>query len=123
MSACTDTFLETMDQLRLHLNRTLYLGLYETENHFAMYPPGSFYRRHIDRFRDDDRRVVSSILYLNEQWLPQHGGALRLLLKDGPTDVDPVANRLVLFMSDQVEHEVLVTHAQRLSLTGWFRRQ
>ncbi len=40
-----------MEDLRVNLNRSLYLGLVEFEAHFAVYPPGTFYRRHLDNFR------------------------------------------------------------------------
>ncbi len=67
-----------MEALRQILNRELFLGLEEYESHFALYAPGAFYRAHLDRFRDDDKRTVSVVLYLNDDWLPEHGGALRL---------------------------------------------
>ena len=55
-----------MDSLREALNRGLFLGLEDFECHFALYPPGAFYRKHVDRFRDDDRRMVSAVIYLND---------------------------------------------------------
>ena len=88
--AC-DSYLELMDSLREALNRGLFLGLEDFECHFAMYPPGAFYKRHVDRFRDDDRRMVSAVVYLNEEWLPEQGGQLRMYLNDrGQYDVVPV---------------------------------
>lgn len=76
----SDAYLALMDSLREALNRGLFLGLEDFECHFAMYPPGAFYKRHVDRFRDDDRRMVSAVIYLNSQWLPEHGGQLRMYL-------------------------------------------
>ena len=67
----SDRYLNLMESLRGALNRGLFLGLEDFECHFALYPPGAFYRRHLDRFRDDDRRMVSAVLYLNEGWQPQ----------------------------------------------------
>ena len=67
-----------MEGLRQQLNRELFLGLDEYESHFALYAPGAFYRTHLDRFRDDDQRTVSVVIYLNDSWLPGQGGALRL---------------------------------------------
>lgn len=123
-SLACDQYLALMDSVRLALNRGLFLGLDEYESHFALYPPGAFYRKHIDRFRDDDRRVVSAALYLNQAWLPAHGGQLRLYLKDGHEhDVAPLAGTLVAFLSGEMPHEVLPAHHERLSLTGWFRRR
>ena len=123
-AAVSDRYLALMDSLRGELNRQLYLGLEDFECHFALYPPGAFYRRHLDRFRDDDRRMVSAVLYLNEGWQPEDGGQLRMFLADGVEhDVEPVAGCLVVFLSGEVPHEVLPAGRERLSLTGWFRRR
>lgn len=121
--AC-DRYLALMDSLREAINRSLFLGLEDFESHFALYPPGAFYLKHLDRFRDDDRRAVSAVLYLNETWLPQEGGQLRMYLKDrGEYDVLPTGGCLVVFLSGEVPHEVLPATRDRLSLTGWFRRR
>jgi SM-20-related protein len=121
--AC-DSYLQLMDSLREALNRGLYLGLEDFESHFALYPPGAFYLRHVDRFRDDDRRMVSAVVYLNDAWLPEHGGQLRMYL-NGVTehDVVPIGGCLVVFLSGEVPHEVMPATRNRLSLTGWFRRR
>ncbi|WP_449438506.1 2OG-Fe(II) oxygenase [Pseudomonas migulae] len=121
--AC-DSYLQLMDSLREAMNRGLYLGLEDFESHFAMYPPGAFYLKHVDRFRDDDRRTVSAVVYLNDAWLPEHGGQLRMYLKeDVEYDVVPTGGCLVVFLSGEVPHEVLPATRDRLSLTGWFRRR
>ena len=123
-SAACDQYLQHMDDLRQALNRTLYLGLEDYECHFACYPPGAFYQRHLDRFRDDDRRTVSAVFYLNDDWQPEQGGALRLYLADGREhDVLPRAGTLALFLSADMPHAVLPATRERLSLTGWFRRR
>jgi SM-20-related protein len=121
--AC-DSYLQLMDSLREAINRDLFLGLEDFESHFAMYPPGAFYLKHVDRFRDDDRRMVSAVVYLNDAWLPEHGGQLRMYLQDdAPYDVIPTGGCLVVFLSGAVPHEVLPATRERLSLTGWFRRR
>lgn len=123
-SPVCDRYLGRLDELRLALNRGLYLGLEDYEGHFALYPPGAFYQKHLDRFRDDDRRAVSAVLYLNQDWRPEQGGALRLYLEDGTTrDVLPQAGSLLVFLSADLPHEVLPASRERLSLTGWFRRR
>ncbi|MGY4533441.1 SM-20-related protein [Pseudomonas sp. TE3786] len=119
--AATDAYLAVMEQLRQALNQALYLGLDDYESHFALYPPGAFYQRHVDRFRDDDRRTVSAVLYLNEGWLVEQGGALRIYPGEAEHDLAPLGGRLVIFMSGQLPHEVLPATRERLSLTGWFR--
>ena len=123
VEAC-DLYLGLMDSLREAMNRGLYLGLEDFESHFALYPPGAFYLKHVDRFRDDDRRMVSAVIYLNDDWLPEHGGQLRMYLaEDVEHDVVPIGGCLVVFLSGEVPHEVLPATRDRLSLTGWFRRR
>ncbi|MGS0743566.1 2OG-Fe(II) oxygenase [Glaciimonas sp. GG7] len=122
-SAACDRYLGIMETLREALNQTLYLGLEEYETHFAQYPPGAFYQKHIDRFRDNDRRTVSVVLYLNQGWLPEHGGALRLHMDGQHQDILPLAGSLALFLSADMPHEVLPATRERLSLTGWFKRR
>jgi SM-20-related protein len=118
-------YLDELERLRLALNRHLYLGLFTFEGHLAVYPPGSFYGKHLDQFRTARQRVVSCILYLNEGWSPEDGGQLRLY--DGPEegaawrDVLPAAGTLAVFLSGTVYHEVLPARRERRSLTGWFR--
>ncbi|MCV9921457.1 MULTISPECIES: 2OG-Fe(II) oxygenase [Pseudomonas] len=119
-----DQYLDAMDELRLAINQGLFIGLEDYECHFALYPPGAFYRRHLDRFRDDDRRAVSAVFYLNENWQPGDGGELRMFLADEVVrDVQPTAGTLVVFLSGDIPHEVLAARRDRLSLTGWFRRR
>lgn len=117
------TLWDALDRLRESLNRELFLGLRDFEGHYAAYPAGGFYQRHRDVFRSDDRRTVSLVLYLNEDWTQGDGGRLRLYHSDGTSsDIDPICGKLVLFMSREIEHEVLPSGRERLSFTGWFRR-
>ena len=116
-------FLNQCDLLRSLLNRSLLLGLESLEAHFAVYGPGQAYARHRDRLRHDDARVVSITCYLNADWQPSDGGALRLYLPDGSLDVLPRLGTCVLFLSAELEHEVLPTGRERWSIAGWFRRR
>lgn len=123
-SAACDSYLLVMETLRLALNREFFLGLDSYESHYALYTPGAAYRKHLDRFRDDDLRTVSVVIYLNPDWLPEQGGALRLHPLDAPTrDIAPMGSRLVLFLSADMPHEVRPATRDRLSLAGWFRRR
>jgi SM-20-related protein len=120
-------YLARLEELRLAVNRDLFLGLYDQETHAAIYPPGSFYRCHLDGFRQDNLRVLSMVLYLNPRWHPEDGGALRLYLdanRHGEClDVLPEAGRLVAFLSETFHHEVLPTRRERWSITSWFSRR
>jgi SM-20-related protein len=125
-SAARDV-LARFDALRAALNRSLYLGLDSLEAHLACYPPGARYGVHVDRFRDDDARAVSVVLYLNDAWTDDDGGSLRLYLEragESPwTDVRPDGGTLAVFLADRFAHEVLPARRERYSLTGWFRRR
>ena len=112
-----------LDGVRVAVNRHLALGALELEMHYAIYPPAGRYARHRDRFRDDDARVLSCVVYLNEGWRPGDGGALRLHLDGGARDVLPAGGTLVAFPSDRVDHEVLPARRDRLAIAGWFRRR
>jgi SM-20-related protein len=115
---------QVLERLRVALNETTFLGLIAFEGHYALYPPGAFYRRHRDRFRDDDTRVLSCVLYLNEAWTAADGGTLRIYLPSHQSsDVLPVGGTLVCFLADRFEHEVLPATRERLSIAGWFRRR
>lgn len=118
---------QVMQNYQQSANRQLFLGLHELEAHFAVYPPGSFYRKHLDRFRSDDARTVTVIVYLNDDWREEDGGYLRLY-RDAAgerdyLDVAPQAGTLVTFLSDRFWHEVLPANRERMAITGWFRRR
>ena len=73
------------------------------------------------------------VLYLNHQWRPRDGGALRLWTTPAPgrtpspktpsIEVLPEAGTLVVFRSADFWHEVRRARRTRLSLTGWFLRR
>jgi SM-20-related protein len=115
---------QALEALRLAVNERCLLGLFDFEGHYTLYPPGTFYRRHRDTFRDDDVRVLSCTLYLNEAWTAADGGALRIHVSaTSACDVLPVAGTLVCFLAARYEHEVLPATRERLAVTGWFRRR
>lgn len=115
--------LETLlDTLRHRLNRDLFAGLETFEGHFAIYPPGGFYRRHVDTFRDDDARKLTLLLYLNERWEKSDGGELILEMSDRSTvTIAPTMGTIVVFDSRRFPHEVTEANAERRSFTGWFK--
>ena len=115
-------WLRWTNQLRRHLNQSLFLGLERFESHFALYNHGTFYRRHLDTFRGTENRKLSLVLYLNPLWLPSHGGELVIFDHDNRTlvSVAPEIATLVVFLSEYHPHEVLPTYADRYSIAGWF---
>ena len=117
-------FLSAMESLRLGLNRRLYLGLFDFECHFSTYSKNAYYRKHIDALKGESNRILSSVLYLNDDWQTTDGGELLLYSEqdgDPIESVRPMLGTLVLFLSEMFPHEVLKSQRQRLSLTGWFR--
>jgi SM-20-related protein len=119
-----------LDEMRAGLNRTLQLGLWDLEGHYAIYPPGAFYRRHLDRFPDagavpdgTPKRTVSAVLYFNPGWNASDGGLLALDLPEGRVEVAPEAGTAVFFLSDRIAHEVTESTRERMSFAGWFRRR
>jgi SM-20-related protein len=112
-------YLNRLEELVQFLNQALFLSLKDVEVHMTVYPAGSFYKRHLDQFKQDDHRKLSVICYLNNHWKEEHGGQLRMYLPDRSLDALPLAGRLVIFRSDQIEHEVLPATRERLSITGW----
>lgn len=121
------TFLHRIGEFVQYVNQTCYLGLREYEFHYALYPPGTVYKRHLDQFRSDSRRKLSVICYLNSDWQEADGGQLALYLPepDEPTErriiISPTGGRLICFESGRLEHEVLPATCERLSVTGWLK--
>ena len=114
--------LDQLEQLRVELNREAYLGLFDLELHYARYPPGAGYARHVDQPQGTLQRTVSLVLYLNAGWEHLDGGALRIHeAPELPVDIEPLGGRLVCFLTAGREHEVLPTRRERLSISGWFR--
>lgn len=140
-------FLAGAEALRVALNQRLFLGLFEFEAHFAVYPPGGFYARHLDAFTrpaaaagalSERTRVVSLVAYLNRDWTEDDGGRLAVWEQtpsgaDGRPDLAgldtvppaaelaPEGGGLVLMLSESIPHEVRLSHATRYAIAGWFR--
>lgn len=117
-------YLQWAEHLRQHLNQELFLGLFDYESHYAHYPNGAFYKKHLDTFKGNSNRRLSSILYLNPAWQPADGGELVMYAqKDNHVleTVLPTFGTMVIFLSEEFPHEVLPTQCSRYSLTGWYR--
>lgn len=112
--------------LQVELNQRFYFGLKEFEYHFAYYSEGYFYQKHVDAFEKDSSRVISFVFYLNETWLPEHGGELVIYAENGNDilhTVIPEAGSLVVFLSRNFPHEVKPSLKERRSLTGWIHNK
>eukprot|EP00457_Paulinella_chromatophora_P003362 gb/GEZN01003369.1/.p1 GENE.gb/GEZN01003369.1/~~gb/GEZN01003369.1/.p1 ORF type:complete len:213 (-),score=33.74 gb/GEZN01003369.1/:1283-1921(-) len=86
---------------------------------------------HIDSL-EDERRVMTAEFYFTPRWDAQRdGGLIRMQLQgkkaaEGQTyEVEPKSNRLVLFLSEIVPHQVLSTASasNRYAVTFWISVQ
>ncbi len=126
-------FQQNLEQIRKALNEYFFLGLKRVEAHYAFYPPGAGYEKHIDNHRSNsgiagggpNHRKITFVLYLNENWQKSHGGELSLYNPEKDSElleqVEPTLGTLILFRSELFPHQVEKSTANRLSLTGWFR--
>jgi SM-20-related protein len=118
------TYLAIMDECRRQLNRKLFLGLHDYEAHFAHYASGSYYQRHIDAFKGQSNRVVTTVFYLNPEWTQHDEGELLIYHPDSEDilcRISPKFGKTVIFLSERFPHEVLAATRDRYSIAGWFR--
>lgn len=107
--------------LQEQLDREAWLGLRRFEVQLAAYDEGPGYVRHADAFRGGGTRRVTAIYYANPDWSPDDGGELRCWPPSGPKMIEPIADRMVVFLSERLEHEVAAVHrGPRVAVTAWF---
>ena len=119
-------FFNKINNLVNYLNKTCFLGILHKEFHYALYPEGTYYKRHLDTFQNDDRRKFSFVCYLIEEGcLPENGGELVLYLDENGKETEkviyPFPGRVVIFESQIIEHEVKPVNKERMSITGWLK--
>ena len=114
-------FLDFIEEFVQYLNRTCFTGITSYEFHYAQYEKGNFYKKHLDQFQNNNQRQFSMICYLNEDWSEKDGGELCVYKGEEKELISPTNGKCVFFKSDELEHEVLPTQTDRLSVTGWFK--
>ncbi|KAK5578301.1 hypothetical protein RB653_003257 [Dictyostelium firmibasis] len=108
----------------------------KTQTQLAVYLNGGRYIKHRDSFYSSESSTVSRritmIYYVNKDWKNGDGGELRLYT-DNPNninqkesnqnefiDIEPIADRLLIFLSPFLEHEVLPCNFEpRIAITTW----
>jgi [Skp1-protein]-hydroxyproline N-acetylglucosaminyltransferase len=108
-----------------------------TSVQFAVYPGDavSGYARHCDlgpdcnhdplspKVNTDSQRIITAIYYLNEvDWSEDDGGCLKIFGKEDDSShcIVPYGDRLVVFRSDLVEHQVFPSNKRsRRAITIW----
>ena len=117
-------YLACMETLRQGLNEALYLGLFDYECHYAIYNAGAGYAKHSDVLAGKNNRILTTVLYLNEDWQSSDGGELVIFEPTGMeviATVIPKFGTMIIFLSESFPHEVLISHNTRRSIAGWFR--
>ena len=115
------SLIKFLKNLRDAINKRFFLGLQEFECHLAYYPPGTFYKKHLDRFEKNSSRSLSFIFYLNQEWNDNDGGELVIYHQDGKVveTVNPRPGSFICFLSGDFPHEVKSALKERRSFTGW----
>ncbi len=116
-----NSFFDFIDEFVKYLNETCYSGITGYEFHYAYYEKDSFYKRHLDQFRDNSSRSYSMIMYLNANWEAADGGELCIYHKDHSQVISPMNGKCVFFKSSELEHEVFLNNKPRMSITGWLK--
>lgn len=114
-------FFDLMDLFVDYLNSTCYTGITGYEFHYTLYEKGSFYQKHLDQFRYNGSRQYSMVMYLNSDWQEIDGGELRIYNAGVTQNIAPINGKSVFFKSSELEHEVLLTTTNRMSITGWLK--
>lgn len=73
---------DTIEKLRLNLNEKPFLELKNFEVHSALYLPGTFYKKHLNRFAKVKHRTISCFLYLNQDGEEKFGSQLIIYEND-----------------------------------------
>lgn len=116
---------DQLDLAQEMLNKNLFANLSFVEAMGARYEENGYYAPHQDVFTQNNTRVVSMVLYLNQHWAPQDGGCLRLHLDvekgvdNNVIDIPPTLGTCVFFDST-ITHEVLINYKTRFSVACWF---
>ncbi|EQC43009.1 oxidoreductase, 2OG-Fe(II) oxygenase family protein [Bacteriovorax sp. BSW11_IV] len=114
---------EFLTSLREAVNYHFFQSLKRHESHFSLYKNGSFYKKHIDFHQDSKNRKITCILYLNTA--PKGEGELIIYSPEDKMQVEtvvaPESGTFVCFLSEDIYHEVTVSHDERWAITSWVR--
>lgn len=114
-------FFDLIDSFVEYLNINCFTGIKSYEFHYAYYEVGSFYKKHIDQFKSDGGRAFSLIMYLNPEWIESNGGQLKIYKPQSVELISPDNQKCVFFKSNELAHEVQLSKAPRMSITGWLK--
>ncbi len=114
-------FFDQIEDFIKYLNSSCYTGIRSYEFHYSLYEAGSFYKKHVDQFKNNSGRKYSLISYLNADWKKEDGGELCIHQLPHNQKIAPTQGKTIFFKSNELEHEVLLTNQTRMSVTGWLK--
>ena len=120
-NAFENEFFKHIEDFIRYLNQSCYTGITGYEFHYSLYEKGDFYLKHLDQFQNNSSRKFSMISYLNSDWQTGDGGELLIHQENNNQKITPTQGKTVFFKSDELVHEVLLTHNTRMSITGWLK--
>lgn len=115
-------FFDHIEDFIRYLNHSCYAGIKGYEFHYSLYEIGSFYKKHLDQFQNNQSRQYSLISYLNNDWKEEDGGNLLIHQLNNNQEISPTQGKTVFFKSNELAHEVLITQQRRMSITGWLKK-
>jgi SM-20-related protein len=116
-------FFDLIEDFIKYLNSSCYAGITGYEFHYSLYETGSFYKKHLDQFKNNSGRKYSLISYLNNNWMEEDGGQLLIHHADKDQKISPMQGKTVFFKSNELEHEVLISNQSRMSIAGWLKSE
>lgn len=117
--------IDLMDQLH-HLATVVsehyQLSITIQELHYSVFFENAVYSKHTDSTPEHSNRKFSFLIYLNNNWEEESGGALKLFPygDEEAVNILPLAARLVIFDSEKIPHEVLAAKRNRYAIKGYF---
>ena len=127
--------LNKINQLKEELNENCQFNSQKVQMQVTCYPGNnSRYVKHLDSKKGGPDRRITCLYYCNPNWVKEHGGELRIYPDSSSdlnnnegdkndssfVDVPPLCDRLLIFQSRRLVHEVLETKEDRFAITSWF---
>jgi len=112
-----------LKKIQTQLNEDTDFDSNSSQIQLTCYPgEGTRYIRHLDAYVGSSTRRLTCLYYMNPDWKKEHGGELRIFdpKGNGYHDIEPLGDRLLIFQSRLLEHEVLPSYRERYALTVWF---
>ncbi|KAN0036197.1 hypothetical protein ACTA71_005501 [Dictyostelium dimigraforme] len=129
--------LDRLDLIKMEFDKVVpNFNSIKTQTQLAVYLNGGRYIKHRDSFYSSESSTISRritmIYYVNKDWKKGDGGELRLYTnntnninqkdskQDQYIDIEPITDRLLIFLSPFLEHEVLQCNFEpRIAITTW----